>query len=229
MIVKINKSVFNKYPDLRVGFLIITKANNFSRLKEAYHLLKEIEEFTRFTFHKENLKNHYMISPWETARFEFGKNYKHYNTSVENLIKDIKKRKTTKTKDVISTLLNYIQLKHIVPAGLDDLDKIVGNITYSVSRGTEKVDILRKIKKGALYYKDEKGILGTKLDYWKTKRTKPTDRSDNILVHFDFLPPITNKKSNEIIKEFKELVKTFCKAKVTIFTLKKSKISKIVS
>ncbi|MFH1276438.1 MAG: phenylalanine--tRNA ligase beta subunit-related protein [Candidatus Woesearchaeota archaeon] len=225
MKITIKKEVFKRFSKLQVGFVYVEEADNKSKLTEAQDLLKNVEELIRLTFHKETIKNHNLISPWSVAQVEFGKEAKHYNTSVEGLLKLVLKKKKVATNDVLTTILNYISLRYLVPSGIDDYFKVVGNIEFALSKGKEKVDILRSLKAGALYYHDNNVVLGTKLDFWRNKRTALTKDSTKALIHFDALPPIDRKKLNEILKETKEVISNFCGGKVKVFILDKKRNS----
>jgi DNA/RNA-binding domain of Phe-tRNA-synthetase-like protein len=219
MKITVKKSVFKKYSKLKIAFVFVECIDNSMKLEESKHLLKETEQLIGFTFNKDTAETHLLISPWKTAQEEFGKEAKHYQTSVERLINKVIKGKTTATGNVVGNLSKYLALKHIVPFGVDNFDKIKGDLIFDLASGREKVGVLRNLKKGALYYKDDKSILGTKLDYWKSKRTALDKKSKSVLIHFEILPPVNGKKLGELLKETKDLVKTFCDGKVSSFVL----------
>lgn len=228
MKITLNKEVFKKYPQLKIAFFHLKKFDNKSKLEESRHLLQEAEQLIRLTFNKETIKNHYLISPWAVAQQEFGKEAKHYNTSVERLMKRVLAKKTVATKDVLTNLVRYIALKNIVPLAVDDLAKVEGDLNFSMAKGGEKVSILKNLKKDALYYRDSKKVLGTKLDYWKSSKTALDNSTTTALVHLEALPPITVKKLNEIIRDAKELLCSFCAGTLNVFILDKKKSSAVV-
>lgn len=213
------KSVFKRYSKLKIAFVLVEDIDNLTKLEESKRLLRETEQLIKFTFNKDTAKTHLLISPWKTAQEEFGDKAKHYHTSVEKLIKTVLNDKTNPSKTVVDNLVKYLALKHIIPFGIDDYDKIKGNLLFDLASGKEKVGILRNLKKGTLYYKDDKNILGTKLDFWKSKRTALDKKSKSALIHFEILPPVTGKKLGKLVKETKDLIKTFCDGKVSSFVL----------
>lgn len=221
--VKGNKDVFEQFSKLKVGVLYAEKVNNSAKLEESQKLLKEMEGLIRLTFRKETLKNHDLISPWAVAQARFGKKAKHYHTSVERLMKQVLRRKTVTTKDTITNLVRYISLKNIIPFGIDDYDLIQGDLTFAVSTGKERAGLLKTLKPNALYYHDEKRILGTKLDYWKSSKTKLENGSIKALIHIEALPPIDGKKLDKVLDELKSLIKSFCGGKVKTFIIDKKK------
>ena len=223
MKIALDKEIFVKYPQLKVGFIYAWGIDNRTNLKESIHLLRDVEDAVRLSFHKETVKNHYLISPWAVAQEEFGKEAKHYQTSVEKVLQKVLQRKKIAVTNVVTNILNYIALKHIIPIGVDDTAEVQGDITFSVATGKEKKGVLQKLKQGELYYHDEKGILGTKLDYWKNTRTKLIPTSVFGLVHLEALPPLTPKKVQAILKETTDLIQSFCGGKTKVLLLDKKK------
>ncbi|MEW5896238.1 MAG: phenylalanine--tRNA ligase beta subunit-related protein [Nanoarchaeota archaeon] len=223
MIIRLEKDVFKCSPQLKIGFILAEGINNNAKLKEAGRLVKEEEEAVRLIFNKETIKNHYLIAPWAVAQREFGKKAKHYHTSIERLLLKVLGGKSVLAEDTATNLLTHIAFKHIIPFGADDVDKIKGNITFSIVKGKEKKKLLKNLKEGELFYHDAEKILGTKLDYWKNKKTKLSKSSASVLVHFEALPPITRKKLDSVLEETAALIKAFCGGKTKVFVLEKRK------
>ena len=224
MIVRIKKEVFNRFNSkLRIGLIKIDYSNDNSKLKQSVQLLKKVEQMRRMTFNKVSIKDHGLIAPWRVAQEEFGKRAKHYHTSVERLLKQVLKSKTITTKDVLTNLVRYLSLKHLVPFGIDDYNKINGDLTFALSTGKERVGRLKTIKKNALYYRDTKNILGTKLDYWKSKKNALDKNSKLALIHVEALPPVNSKELNQLLREAKELIGSFYGTEVKSVVLTKKK------
>ena len=225
MKISIEPKVFQKFhPRFKVAFLAVKNIDNKSKLTESKHLLKEVEQLVKLTFNKNTVKNHHLISPWEVARAEFGRGAKHYHTSVEKLLRKVLRRRKVVSNDVITNLVNYLQLKYVVPIAADDLSKINGDVKYSLATGREKKGLL-KLHRNELYSKDNSKILSTKLDHWDNKKTKLTAKTRVALIHIDILPPLDSKKMKELNKELKELITTFCGGTVKELVLDKGTIS----
>ncbi len=227
MKVSVNKEVFENFnPKFKVLLISVKNIDNQIKFKESLNLLDEISELIKLTFNKETIKNHNLISPWAVAQEEFGEKARHYHTSVERLIKEVISKKSIHGKDTLTNVLRYLSLKHIVPFGVDDYDKLTGDVNFSLASGREKAGPLRMLKKGALYYQDKGRVLGTKLDFWKNKSTDLTKYSLNSLIHFEILPPVDAKKLNALKKDASDLIKIFCggKAKVEVLDKKKSSV-----
>jgi DNA/RNA-binding domain of Phe-tRNA-synthetase-like protein len=229
MKVSINKEVFEDFnPKFKVLLVSAKDIDNQVKFKESLNLLSEISELIKLTFNKETIKNHYLISPWAVAQEEFGNKAKHYHTSVERLIRKVISKKIINEKDTLTNVLRYLALKHIVPFGVDDYDKIQGDVKFSLASGKEKAGPLRTVKEGALYYQDKGRVLGTKLDFWKNRSTTLTKYSRNVLIHFEILPPINAKKLNDLKKDVFDLIKIFCGGKIKVEVLDKKKSSSTI-
>src|SRR3989344_5261019 len=187
MKIALDKEIFVKYPQLKVGFIYAWGIDNRTNLKESIHLLRDVEDAVRLSLQK------------------------------------VLQRKKIAATNVVTNILNYIALKHIIPIGVDDTAEVQGDITFSVATGKEKKGVLQKLKQGELYYHDEKGILGTKLDYWKNTRTKLIPTSVFGLVHLEALSPLTPKKVQAILKETTDLIQSFCGGKTKVLLLDKKK------
>jgi DNA/RNA-binding domain of Phe-tRNA-synthetase-like protein len=219
MIISINKKVFRKFAKLKIILFKIKDFDNKSQLKESKLLLKDIETYTRLTFNKDTIKTHYLISPLNVAKADFGRNAKHYHTSVEKLLQNVLKKKRVSTNNVISNIFRYLSLKHIVPYALDDFDKIEGDLKFSLANGKEKIKWLNKLEKNNLFYGDEKRVIGVKFDHWKNPYNKVTATTNKVLGNFLALPPTSQKVINDLIKDAKSLIKTFCNASVDVYIL----------
>ena len=213
MKISIQPEVFQQFhPEFRAGFILATGIDNKINVKKANHLLADVQKVVQLSFNKDTAKSHLLISPWNTAKEEFGKKAKHYHTSVEALLQKALRKQKLQSKDTISAILHYLALKHIVPFGADDPTKIKGDLSFEIS-------------KKDLQYRDAQKVLGKKLDYWKNAKTAVKASSKAALIHFEFLPPVSIAKQREILTEAAELIQDFCGGKVKVEVVDKKKNS----
>lgn len=228
MKVSIEPTVFTRvHPKLNFVLLHVKKIDN-SKAQESAHLLHEVAKVIQMTFQKETVKNHMLLAPWSVAQQEFGKDARHYQTSVEHLTKDVLHGKDLTTKTTITNLVRYISLRYLVPLAVDDCAKITGNLQFAVLSGNKRAGLFRSLKKGDVYYQDDVRILGAKLDYWRNPKTLPSPETTEALIHLDLLPPITKEMQRKIVSELTSLIETFCNGKVTSYTLNRAKKSVVV-
>ena len=226
MRVTISNDVFTRFNSrLKIILVDVREIDNKIHVKESSHLLQEIAQLIRMTFNEDTIKTHGLISPWVTAQQEFGSAAKHYQTSVEHYLKQVLRKKDVRTNNVMTNLIRYLSLKHLVPIGIDDVAQVRGNLTFGIAQGAERVDFIHTLKRGAFYYRDERGILGTKLDYWKSSKTRLKAKSKHVLIHLEVLPPLQMKRERELLVELSSLIKTFCGGTVKVKMLDKKKRS----
>ncbi len=220
----IQKEVFRRFPQLQIGFILVNGFDNHTKLLESTHLLNETIRLAQLTFNPDTLKTHHLISPWALAQQEFGPAAQHYHTSVEQLLKRALAKKKIGGKDILTNLVYYFSLKHILPLSVDDAGKIQGNLTFAIAA---RKKINPALQPGELQYHDAQDILGTKLDYWKSQKTRLTLKSTAALIHIEALPPVTTLKLNEVMKELQRVVKNFCggKMKTSILSSNRRSIS----
>lgn len=226
MKITLQKQVFRQFhPQFRVGVVLLQGIDNHRKLPQSLHLLHETEKAIRLTHHPELLKYHNLIQPWAVAQQEFGPIAKHYDTSVERLLKAVLGKQKIAAKDTATNLVKALSLRYVVPMGVDDLDKIQGNIEFRIAAGSEEVGWFLLLKKGTLYYRDAQKILGTKLDYWKSGKTKLNRKTTDVLVHIEALPPVSMAKLTVITRETAGLLQAFCGGKARTFILDKQRNS----
>ncbi|MBW2981720.1 hypothetical protein KY343_02460 [Candidatus Woesearchaeota archaeon] len=226
----ISKQIFEKFPKLNVGIVIAKGIDNKSKSKEIDHLLKEVEDYINLNFIPEDITKHEMISPWRTAYSEFGAKPSKYHSSVEAMMRRILKGNSVPNINKLVDLYNYLSLKHIVPMGADDLDKISGNITLTMAEGTEKFtplgeNSIESPEKGEVVYKDDARVLCRRWNWRDCDETKITENTKNAVLYVEGIPPVTKKKLVEVCKDLIDLIKTFCSGEAKYYILNKEKDS----
>lgn len=202
--------VFRSLPDFKLGLVHIRGVDNFAELDESKHLLTEASEMVKLTFSADTAGTHELIAPWKVAQLEFGARARHYHTIVEKLMNKVLRKQSVMHNDVISNLVNFVSLKRLVPIGVDDVDSLAGDVVFDIAQGTEKFGKVRRVKKGALFYRDAKGVIATKMDYNRVSRTMLSKKSTSVLIHIDALGPVGKRDLQKILKEIEDLVNGFC-------------------
>jgi len=169
MKVIVEKKILEKFPKLNIGIVIAKGIDNSGDDEKIYHLLDEIQDLIKLNIVPESLARHPLISNWRSAYSEFGSKPSKYNSSVEALLKSVLKGRKIPRISKIVDLYNYLSLKHLVPMGADDLDKIDGDIKLKFATGKEKFTPLGKNTadnpdKGEVIYKDDKKVFMQKME-----------------------------------------------------------------
>ena len=225
MRITVEKSVFTKFPRLHLLVFVVKDIRNKEHLPEVQHLVAEAARLTQLTHHKHTLKSHHLIAPWVLHQRAFGAKGHMYHTSVEVLVRKVLHKKSVVARNTLTNILRYLTLRYLVPIGHDDLDKVQGNITFGIAKGTERIGLLSRVERGALYYRDSKRVLGTKLDYWKSPKTGVHQDTTTALFHVICIPPVGREEEKAIAQDMLDLLKGFCRAKVQGFVLSTKKPS----
>jgi len=212
---KINKEIFGKYPELVVGVVVAHGISNEGESKEVLDLTIEKEKEIKENFETETLSQNPKIACWRAAFSAFGAKPKEYKCSVENLcrmiLKDIELRHINKIVDIY----NYISIKHMVPVGGDDIDKIDGDIVLTLADGTETFQQLnseeiKNPKPEEVVYCDEKEVLCRRWNWRECDKSKMTETTKNVMLVVEGLPPVGQQEVEGIIDELAELVEKYC-------------------
>ncbi len=226
----ISKKILNKFPKLNVGIVIAKGIDNKGKNREIDHLLKEVENYIKLNFIPEDLAKHKLISPWRLAYSEFGAKPSKYHSSVEAMMRRILKGNKIPIISKIVDLYNYLSLKHLVPMGADDIDKVFGDIQLTFAEGNEKFKPLGEEKtenpnKDEVIYRDKARVLCRRWNWRDSDETKITENTKNAILYVEGIPPITKSKLIEVCKEMVDLIKTFCKGEAKYYILNKTKNS----
>jgi len=116
-------------------------------------------------------------------------------------------------------LYNYISLKHTIPVGGDDIDKVDGNIELKFALGTEPFtqlnsDRIDSPKEGEVIYADDKEVLCRRWNWRECDKSKMTESTKNVTLVLEGLPPVIKEEIGSAISELAELVKKFCGGEV---------------
>ena len=224
--ITIQKEVFQKIPDLKIAFFHLTNADNQKNIKESKILIEETAQLVRLLYHKDSIRTHHLISPWELARLDMKKKMVPMHSAVEHFFSMALHSQKVSINSSAENILRHILFRHIVPGSTDDLDKIQGDITFKLAKKNQKLSWFTQLSKNDLIYKDQSNTnpyIGAKLDFAKSPRTRTSKYSKNILLHLDFLPIISPSKQRQIITETKNLLEAFTDAKVRTAILTQNK------
>jgi len=230
MNIAISDKILSKFPKLNVGIVVVKGIDNTGKNREIDKLLKEIEEYIKLNFVAEDLAKHKLISPWRVVYSEFGAKPSKYHSSVEAMMRRILKGNTLPQISKLVDLYNYLSLKHLVPMGADDIDKVFGDIQLTFAQGNEKFTPLGETKtehpdKGEVIYRDDNRVLCRRWNWRDCDETKITEKTKNAVLYIEGIPPITKSKLIEACKELVDLIKTFFKGEAKYYILNKSKNS----
>jgi len=226
----IDNKIFEKYPDLNIGIVIARGIDNTEASSEMIELLRNEEKRIKQEFNSEILSDQPKIKIWRETYSSFGAKPKKYRCSVENLYRMILEGIELKHINKIVDIYNYISIRHTVPVGGDDVDKVEGDIRLKIANGTEPFIELnseetKTPKPGEVVYVDDKEVLCRRWNWRECDKSKMTERTKNATIVVEGLPPTTQEHIRDITNELVELIKKYCGGETQIFILNKENSS----
>ncbi|HEY7162358.1 MAG TPA: phenylalanine--tRNA ligase beta subunit-related protein, partial [Acidobacteriota bacterium] len=198
------------------GIIIARNINNSGERAEIISALRHEEAKTVERFAGVSTSEHPQILPWREAYRKFGAKPKDYPSSVENLIKRVAKGYSLPHINLLVDIYNTISLRHVVPVGGEDLDKIEGDIELVFATDHEAAIRLlgepeeRAPKPGEVIYKDNIGAICRRWNWKEADRTKFTDATKNAVIVIEGLPPVFRNQIENILQELSALIVEYC-------------------
>jgi DNA/RNA-binding domain of Phe-tRNA-synthetase-like protein len=210
----IDKQISEKFPDLNIGLIIVKDMDNTGVNQEVLDLIKQKEEEIKEKFDKETLSENSKIKVWREAYTSFGAKPKKYKCSVENLYRMILDDISLEHINKIVDIYNYISIKHMVPVGGDDIDKVEGDIKLRFANGTETFvqlnsDEVKNPKEGEVIYQDDKEVLCRRWNWRECDKSKMTEETKNVTLVVEGLN-VSKEEISSIINELASMVEKYC-------------------
>lgn len=222
-------TIFEDFPELVLGVVILHDIDNFQDKAEITGLLRQAEAALAAKFGNKPVIEHPFIATWREAYRKFGAKPKDYPSSVENLTRRVLNGATIGHINNLVSIYNTISLRHILPVGGEDLDKIVGDVLLTRAGTDEPAVFLLGEKEaraphaGEILYKDENGAVCRRWNWKEADRTKLTQETKNAFLVIESLPPVPRETVETAINELADLVKQYCGGMVSIAFLDKYK------
>jgi len=224
MKLKINDKIFEKYPSLNLGVIVVQDFDNSGESQEILSLLQELSNDVRSRFDFQKLTDEPKLQVWREAYSAFGAKPKKYSCSVENLYRMLLEGIELHHINKIVDIYNYISIKYMVPIGGDDIDRVDGDIELRFAVGDE---IFAKLnsqevdnpKAGEVIYVDDKEVLCRRWNWRECDKTKMTETTSNAALVIEGLSPIMAEDINLATNEFKQLIEKFCGGRISTHIL----------
>lgn len=212
---KIEEPVLEKFPGLRIGILTGKDINNAGINEEISSKNREIEKEAREKFSLETLVNEPKINDWRQAYASFGAKPKTYKNSVEALMRRILKGDSLPGINKVVDIYNSISVKHALPAGGDDIDKINGDIVLTIAKGGEPFTVLGSMQEetaeeGEVIYRDDKEVLCRRWNWRECDKTKMTEETKSICLVIEALKSTTIEELETALNELKDNIERYC-------------------
>ena len=208
---KIEKKMFEKYPNLKVGIIVVNNLNNNINI-DISDYFNEVSKEKIEKFKDVELSSYDVIKSWREIYKSFGE--KKARSSVEALIRRTINQNPVRSINPLVDIYNLISLKYEVPCGGEDLDQINDDIVLGfaegceefISLGEENVEI---VNKDEVVYKFNNTVICRNFNYRESDLTKLTnDTKRAVLV----IESICDDNLNSALEELEQLVKELLNA-----------------
>src|SRR3954447_13601971 len=127
--------IISAFSDFRVAVVVATDIDvGAKRTPELAALIAEREAACRTQWAETELSEIPGIAAWRKAYRAFGIKRTSYRSSVERLVKNVLAGRGLPAINAFVDAYNAVSLAHVMPAGADDLDKVVGDLAFRYSR-----------------------------------------------------------------------------------------------
>jgi len=220
----VSKEVLTKFPNYIRGVVIDRGVNNQGENQKLIELLRKVEQDATKDDSLQDIKNHSRIASWRQAYSDFGANPNKFYSSIESLARRARRGDQLPYINTLVALFNYFSLRHIVPSGGDDLDKVDGKLCLTLAKSNEPFtplnsDVIEYPAPGEVIYVDNSKVMCRRWNWRQGEQTKITPATANVAINVDCLPPVSRDEAKTITAELADLVKEFCHGEVTYFLL----------
>jgi DNA/RNA-binding domain of Phe-tRNA-synthetase-like protein len=184
---KIEQSIAEKYPNLRIGILVAKGINNLGTNPKIKELKKtKTEEFVK-NFTADSLKENPFIKAWQETYRSFGVNPKKKKPTAESLLMRLLKGSSLPTISTVVDLYLTIETEYLLPIGGYDLDTISEYVVLKQSEGDESFYPIgsekeEKTQNGEVVYADAEKILTRRWNYKDCDKSKIETSSKSIIL-----------------------------------------------
>lgn len=228
MELKIQKEIFEAFPDFMAGVVLIKGCDNQGVSSEIAELLRKAEKSQIENFSTlESFSQHPQISAWRAAYRKFGSDPHQYRCSAEAIIRRVLKGDQLPNINKLVDLYNHISLKYVLPVGGEDTDEIAGDLFLGFANGDEQFIRLGGVEneppqKGEVVYKDDAGVACRRWNWREADRTKLTEQTRNAIIVVEALSPASKREVEGAAQELADLIKQYCGGEVSFYVVAKS-------
>src|SRR3989344_6886221 len=221
----VEPKIFERFPGVEIGVLVLTKLNNEGKSEEILKLLRVEEKKQKELLANVELGSLPEISGWRKIYRELGSNPKDFRSSVEALLRRARGgEKPIPQINNLVDLYNYISLKYHLPAGAEDLDKTEGDISLMFANGAEKGTYIggteiENCEQGEVIYKDEAGFICRRWNWREADRTKIDKETNQAVLVIERVPTLADEVLTDALKESEDLIKKILGGEVRVAIL----------
>jgi len=199
---RIDPAVAGRFPQYTAAVVYATDLGNGESDAESAGWLRDAEAFVRANV-AEPASAHPHLAAWRTVFSAFGSKPSKFLCSAEALVRRVLKGEEIPPINRVVDAYNAVSLRHVVPAGGEDLDRLESDLTLAFSDGTEPFDLLsgdddvpgadrrrpEHPDPGEVVWKDSAGVTCRRWNWRQCRRTRLVPQTRNAYFVIDRLAP----------------------------------------
>lgn len=225
MRLEVDRTIFERFPGVRIGVVVASGVDNTGTHPELAHLLGEAQRRVPRELAGSAVAQLPHVAPWREAYRTFGAKAKQHPSSLENLLRRTLKGEPLRSVNPLVDLYNVVSLSHLVPVGREDVNALQGNLRLRFAGDAEPAVTLlgerepRAPKPGEVIYADAVGAVCRRWNWKEAERTKLTAATTHAVLVVEALPPVGAQQLEDALRHLAELTRRFCRAQTVLHSL----------
>jgi DNA/RNA-binding domain of Phe-tRNA-synthetase-like protein len=219
MIYHVAPQLFQKYPGYIRGLVIVRRAVNIeSPIDEVDRMLQGAQKAVRQRSDLEALSTHPNIAAWREAYRAFGAKPTEYPSSIEALVKRVRRGDEVPYINTLAAICNSVSLRYLVPIGGHALDPMAadGVLGLGFAQGNEEFTpfgggpIEHPNPGEVIFTYNTSTVLCRRWTWRQGEFSKLQRTSTTVEINVDGLPPVTRADVELISNDLATLVGMYC-------------------
>jgi len=190
----IDPAVLERFPRYTAAIVYAGGLENGESDAESASWLREAEAHVRAHV-LDPASAHPHLAAWRSVFSAFGSKPSKFLCSAEALCKRVLRGEEVPPINRVVDAYNAVSLRHVLPAGGEDLDRLESDLTLAFSDGTEPFDVMsgdgtpESPDPGEVVWKDSAGVTCRRWNWRQCKRTRLLPETRNAYFVLDRLAP----------------------------------------
>jgi len=230
MKLRIRPDIIALFPHAKLGVLVCRGVRNVEKSPDELIIWMRETERDLSTHYAtvDSLTGDAKIVDWREAYRKFGFKPGQHRCSVEALCRRVLQGKGLPVISAVVDIYNTISVKHVVPVGGDDIDRVVGDIVLTLADGSERFvmlgDKVEPIKKGEVIYRDDEEVLCRSWNYRESEKSKITPETSNLCLVVEGLEHTGMPVLMAVVQDLRTAMEKYCGGSYEAFFLEKDNL-----
>jgi DNA/RNA-binding domain of Phe-tRNA-synthetase-like protein len=206
----VEPSFWQLFPDALIGVVLAEGVDSTRNRGACAAMLGSQIARTAAELGEGEIGSHPAVAAWRAAYAAFGVKPSKYRSSIESLLRSAKAGRLRSISPLVDSY-NTVSLRHLLPAGGEDLETIQGDLRLTRAAGDEHFVPIGGSEPepppaGAVIYRDDAGVVCSCWNWRESDRTKLTDRTTRAVLVIEALPPTPRSSLENALTDLSGLV-----------------------